>query len=146
MASFRVYLDTDGLLDLVTPEGTPDRAHLAIVGKALADGTLRFVTSELTIVESLVHAVRSNNSSRESLLRGFLSPSAFLESRPVSLQVIEDALVLRVVHGFKTPDAIHIATGISASCDAYLTKDTKWARPGLRLLNVEELVGLCGDV
>ncbi|MFZ4508114.1 MAG: type II toxin-antitoxin system VapC family toxin [Fimbriimonas sp.] len=139
LVQLRVYLDTDGLLDLVPSEGNVDDKSENIIIRALARGALVFVTSELTILEALVHARRSGDQLRQSSLRRLLTPSPFIETRPVSLEIIEDALDLRVLHGLKSPDAIHIATGLAAECSAYLTKDEKWSRLGLTTISVSQL-------
>lgn len=139
MPALRIYLDTDGLLELITLERPEDREHFKAIADALAMGDLLLVTSEITILEALVHAVQENDAQRQRLLREFLTPSSFIETKPVNLNVIEDALALRARYGLKSPDAIHIATGIAAGCDAFLTKDEKWAKLGLTILGPEGL-------
>jgi len=145
LSALRVYLDADGLLDLVSSRSPTDNENRRIIGLALSHGTLVFVTSEITILETLVHALRDDDEERESILREFLTPSSYIESKPVSLKVIEDALLLRVHFGLKSPDAIHIATGVSANCGAFLTKDEKWGKLGLSILSSDGLVALLKD-
>lgn len=112
----------------------------SVVAAALTKGDLIFVTSELTVLEALVHAVRDKDDERQLVLREFLAPSSAIETWPVSLQILEDALLLRVHFGLKSPDAIHIATGIARACVAFLTKDQKWKQINLSLLTVSDLV------
>ncbi len=50
---------------------------------------------------------------------------SFIELTP---SVIERATVLRASHGFKTPDALHLAAAIEANADLFLTGDAKLAR------------------
>ena len=140
MTPNRIYLDTDGLLDLVTPESSQDRYDLELLSNSLDIGATVFITSELTIVEALVHAVRNEDAKREELLRRFLTPSRFIQLCPVTRDVIEDALRLRVGYNLKTPDAIHIASGVGAGCTEYLTKDERWAKIGLKTLSVFDLM------
>jgi len=139
MGIIRIYLDADGLLDLVTPKNAKDQRDLREISAALDDGRLLFITSELTIAETLVHAVRNRDGKREALLRSFLTPSAYIETRSVSLPIIEDALALRANYNLRTPDAIHIATGAQTGCREFLTKDEKWSKIGLTILTVAEL-------
>jgi predicted nucleic acid-binding protein len=137
-----VYLDADGLLDLVSTKSPTENENRRIIGLALSSRTLLFVTSEITILETLVHALRNQDEERQAILREFLTPSSFIESEPVSRKIIEDALLLRVRFGLKSPDAIHVATGISANCSAFLTKDEKWGKLGLSILTADDLVAL----
>jgi len=46
----------------------------------------------------------------------------------ISAAVIDRATELRAVHGFKTPDAIHLATAIEEKADAFLTGDVSLTR------------------
>jgi predicted nucleic acid-binding protein len=140
--ALRIYLDADGLLDLVATESPTDNENRRAIGLALSGGSLVFVTSEITLLEALVHALRDKDEERQAILREFLTPSSFIETRPVSLQIIEDALLLRVQFGLKSPDAIHVATGVAASCSAFLTKDEKWGKLNLSILTAKDLVGL----
>ena len=57
----------------------------------------------------------------------------------ITAEVIEAAAVLRAAHGFRSPDAIHLATAVLAKADVFLAGDGNLARcPGLR---VEILAG-----
>ncbi len=142
MFPLRIYLDADGLLDLTTPGTLSDDESEEKISDALEGGRLVFVTSEITILETLVHARRNEDERRQASIRRFLTPSTFIETRPVNLELIEDALNLRVQFGLKSPDAIHVATGLSANCSAFLTKDEKWGKLGLSILTADDLVAL----
>ena len=145
VSPLRIYLDADGLLDLTTPRSLADDENEQKISDALKGGRLIFVTSEITVLETLVHARRNEDERRQSSIRRFLTPSAFIETRPVNLELIEDALTLRVQFGLKSPDAIHVATGISSNCSAFLTKDEKWGKLGLSILTANDLVALLKD-
>ena len=145
MPPLRIYLDTDGLLDLVSSKSPVDDENRTVIGLSLSKGTLVFVTSEITVLEALVHPLRDKDEEREAILRGFLTPSHFIETCPVSLQVIEDALLLRAQFGLKSPDSIHIATGIAANCGVFLTKDEKWGKIGLSVISANTLVAMLKD-
>ena len=144
MPILRIYLDTDGLLDLVTPESSLDEQSERVIETALLTKQLVFITSEITILESLVHACRNGNEKRQADLRRFLTPSSFVETCAETRTIIEDALKLRVSYGLKSPDAIHVATGLSTNCEAFLTKDEKWAKLGLSILSVSQLAKALG--
>ena len=53
---------------------------------------------------------------------------ARLEVVDVSATVIDHATELRARHGFKTPDAIHLACAIVAGADVFVTGDASLAR------------------
>jgi len=42
---------------------------------------------------------------------------------------------LRAQFGFKTPDAIHLATGLLAGCDLFVTGDQAWSRAGITVVD-----------
>jgi predicted nucleic acid-binding protein len=46
----------------------------------------------------------------------------------ISAEVVTSATKLRAQYGFKTPDAIHLATAIDAEADLFLTGDSSLAR------------------
>lgn len=49
--------------------------------------------------------------------------------------MIERAAELRAQHGFKTPDAIHLATALVQAADVFLTGDAGLTRcPGLQVV------------
>ena len=43
---------------------------------------------------------------------------------PVTSRIAESAADLRARYNLRTPDALHVAAGIDARCDAFLTNDT----------------------
>ena len=47
---------------------------------------------------------------------------------PVSEQIIDRATELRARHGFKTPDAIHLATALESSAAEFWTVDAALSR------------------
>jgi predicted nucleic acid-binding protein len=64
---------------------------------------------------------------------GFFSRRPFVFAE-ISAAIVERATELRATHGFKTPDAIHLATAMVENADAVLTGDAALARcPGLRV-------------
>jgi predicted nucleic acid-binding protein len=42
--------------------------------------------------------------------------------------VVERATTLRALHGFKTPDSLHLAAALEARADVFLTGDAQLAR------------------
>lgn len=128
IAGKRVYLDANALIGYA--EDHPVFGPiLEEVFKSLLDGSLELVTSELTVAEVLVAPLRDNN---EGLVRTY---EEIIQSRrnfrlvPVSLAILKQSAHLRADLGLKLPDAIHVATAISASCQILLSEDTRMKAP-----------------
>jgi len=97
----------------------------------LDDGEFTAITSELTLVETVVGPRKAGDTATEADYRDFLTPSANFNIQPVSLQVLEKVIELRARHGFKIPDAIHLATGHIEGCDLFITGDEAWSKAGV---------------
>lgn len=130
----RVYLDTNTIIYAL--EGIPEFANLkAGLLDPLDKGELIVVTSELTLVETIVGPRKSGSKSDEAIFRAFLTPSANVVLEPISMQVLEKVIDLRAQFGFKVPDAIHLATGMLAGCDAFITNDSHWSKAGVTVID-----------
>jgi predicted nucleic acid-binding protein len=121
----RLYVDANAIIYSI--EGLPQFREIAVrwIERAQADGPL--ITSQLSRLECRVKPLREDN--RDVLARFdsfFASPALFI--RAVDAVVIDLATEIRATHGFKTPDAIHLATATAEGCDTFLTGDTSLAR------------------
>ncbi len=133
LKGLRVYIDTN--VAIYCLERLTDFPNLKSgLIEALDAASLIGVTSELTLLETLVGPRKVNDLAGEAAFRKFLAPSARMVVRPVDSQVIERAIDLRLV-GLRTPDAIHVATAILEKCDVLLTRDLDWARSGIRVVD-----------
>jgi len=81
------------------------------------------ITSELTWLEVLTGPRRSGDQNLEVQYRSFLTSSAVMRIEPIIGPIIEKAIELRAAYGLKSPDALHISTGILAGCDLFVTRD-----------------------
>jgi predicted nucleic acid-binding protein len=108
----RLALDASALIYLV--EGSTDgRERLTRrVGAVLATPTGQVVASRLARLECRVKPLRDAN-------------SALLDEYDA---IFGAATELRARHGFKTPDAIHLASAIEAGAEAFLTGDASLAK------------------
>jgi predicted nucleic acid-binding protein len=91
------------------------------------------LTSLIACLEARVLPVRTQN---QRLLNHyeFLFEHSGLRVLAITPHVVERATLLRASHGFRTPDAIHLATALVAGADAFLTGDKALARcPGLNV-------------
>lgn len=100
----------------------------------------RIVTSLVTLLEVLVHPLRSG---REDLVREYrdiLLRSPSLTALPVGEAIAEEAARLRSSRNLKTPDAIQLATAKIAGATWFLTNDGGLpSLPGISLLIVDRL-------
>ncbi len=131
----RVYLDVSTVIYAL--EGVPHYANLK-AGMLIPLDNLEFtvVSSRLTLLEALIHPRRNNDQVAESIFRTFLTPSSHKIIEPISDAVLEKAIDLRAQHpSLKTPDAIHLATGILAHCDLFISGDLAWKKIGVTVVD-----------
>jgi len=120
-----VYLDACCFIYLV--EGQP--AWRTVVERRIRDldPASRLVTSQLARLECRAKPMRARD---HDLLGRY--DSLFGASRvavlDVSAKVIDRATELRARHGFKSPDAIHLATALECGANEFWTGDAALAR------------------
>ena len=51
-----------------------------------------------------------------------------VQTLPLTAAVFDRAAQIRADHGFKTPDALHLAAAIEAGCDCFLTNDARLSK------------------
>ena len=134
----RLYLDANPIIYSI--EGVPEfrTAALGWIERGEAAGGA-VITSRLSRLECRVRPLREENKELLARFEGFFAREG-LELAEITAEVIETATALRAAHGFRPPDAIHLATAVLAKTDVFLTGDQNLARcPGLK---VEVLAGL----
>lgn len=134
----RVYVDASALIYAIeTPQAYPglQTNFLELFGR----GELTIVTSWITFAEVIVKALQNGDKAAEAGYRDLFVPSTRFEILPVDKAIIDQAASLRAQHGFKLPDAIHIATGMVAGCTFYLTGDDQWTKTGLPVITAAKL-------
>jgi len=120
-----IYLDSCCFIYLV--EGEPQ--WRAVVEQRLRDleSTSRLVTSQLARLECRTKPTRDGNRAlleRYDMLFG-ADRVAVLD---VSAHVIDRATDLGARHGFRTPDAIHLATAVESEATEFWTGDAALSR------------------
>lgn len=119
----KVYLDSCFVIYLI--EDVPNFSPIA--REFLANNvSCHLCISPLVRLEVLVHPMRNHNQALEKDYVDFLTG---LEVLPITDEVFDQALQLRVFSGLKTPDALHLGTAIFHGCSEFWTNDD-------RLLNV----------
>lgn len=95
----------------------------------------QLVTSELTLLETLVQPVRDGNAELVAAYEEFLSRDD-IHLIPITAEVLRYAAELRANHNLKTPDAIHAATAITSGCQHLIANDNGFRR----LTNIDVII------
>jgi predicted nucleic acid-binding protein len=122
----RIYLDACVIIYLV--EGRRPFLDLAVrrIEQLRYQGAALLLTSRLSRIECRSQPLGRDNRKLLQLYDAFFG-SGDLKVVDASAAVIERATELRALYGFKTPDAIHLATAIESQADVYLTGDVRLA-------------------
>ena len=116
-----VYIDT--VIVIYSIEKFPGYfSLLEPMWQKLQARTIQIITSEITLLETLIMPIRQSNT---DLIRRYeallFSPEISLVS--VNQTILRSAATLRAQTNLKTPDAIHAATALNKSCTVFLTND-----------------------
>ena len=114
----RLYLDTAPVI-YVVEQVLP---FFPVVDARLSASGMVLVASDLTRMECRVKPVREEKADLLKDYDEFFS-SAVAEIVGLSREVMDRATEIRARHGFKTPDAIHLAAAVVAKCEVFLTND-----------------------
>ncbi len=113
---------------------------VAPVFDAIDNGALEAVTSVITLTEVLVHPLQRNASELQSEYLDLLLNSANFETWPIDTLIARRAAELRARFNVRTPDALQLATALTAGCQAFITNDAALKRVAdLRVLVLDEL-------
>ncbi|MEQ1924412.1 MAG: PIN domain-containing protein [Pyrinomonadaceae bacterium] len=122
----RLYLDTAPIIYAIE-EHDVYWLHLQPIWTAFTAGEVQIVTSEITLLETLVRPLRDRDSKLADTYNELLTGSeVFLI--PISTDILRAAAELRAKHNLKTPDAIHAATAITSGCQYLIANDNGFRR------------------
>jgi predicted nucleic acid-binding protein len=100
----------------------------------LDEGDIEVVTSELTLLETLVQPLKNSDDDLVNAYEELLTDS-LVESLPITLDIIRSSAKLRANLNFKTPDALHAASALFSGCDILIANDDVFRRtPGITIL------------
>ena len=134
-----IYIDTQ--IIIYTVEANPTYFDLLqpLWAKFQAS-ELEIVTSELTLMETLVFPLRQTNTVLANDYEQLLENSD-IQLIPIQRSILRDAANLRATTNLKTPDAIHAATALSANCTVFLSGDRDFRNvPNLPLMLLDEIL------
>ncbi len=108
--------------------------------RAIDAMAIEAVTSELTLLETLVVPIRHENFELAQDFTDILTSSPGLTLVPIDRTVLVKAASLRARHRLKTPDSLQVAAAVTARCTTFLTNDRRLPQiPGLRIMQLTDL-------
>ncbi len=108
--------------------------------EAIERGEFTVTTSMITLLEVLVHPIRSGDTNLAQRYRDILFNMDGLSIVPLEQPIAEEAARLRAFHNIRTPDSIQMATAITGGASFFLTNDTHLpSLPGLKTLILDHL-------
>ncbi len=135
-----VGLDTAPLIYFIEKHPT----YLPLVHpffEAVEREDIQVVTSTLTLTEVLIHPLRHGNRDLALQYSRILLNANNLKTLSVSSVIATEAAHLRARYGFKTPDAIQVATAQQGNATFFLTNDDFLIGvPGLQTLVLKTLL------
>jgi len=131
-----VGLDTAPLIYFIEENPTYIETVKLFFG-AMDRGDFLVVTSTVTLLEVLVHPLRSNNRELATEYRDILLNSKLM-TLEVSNAIAEQAAQLRAAHNIRTPDAIQISAALNAGATHFFTNDVRLPEiPSLQILSID---------
>lgn len=122
-----LYLDTCCIIYLVEAISP---FHAAVIRRVMAHNVApgaEIMSSRLARLECRTKPRRESDAALLSRYETFFTAQRFRIAE-ISPAVIESATDLRAKYGFKTPDAIHLATAIVQRASTFLTGDAQLRR------------------
>lgn len=117
------YLDACCFIYLT--EGAPAWRAAVEARLRLLPALAGLVTSRLSRLECRCKPMRDSDASLLARYDAVLGKTRVIE---ITAPIIERATELRAKNGFRSPDAIHLATAIDCGADVFLTGDASLAR------------------
>ncbi len=112
-----------------------------MIFEKLDKGSIRVVTSVITLSEVLVKPLRDGDTQLAQQYRDILLNVEGLTLVEVSVAIAEKVAQLRSQYSLRTPDAVHIATALQSGATALLTNDIRLpVLPNLQMLVLDKLI------
>ena len=136
-----VYVETPTVIYTVEAHPVYSPLLRPLWQAAQAQG-LQVATSELTLMETLVHPIRNRDSALQAAYERLLLSMPEVRLLPLTQDVLREAARLRAdIPGLRTPDALHAATAPLSVCSLFLTNDAGFRRiPGLPLAILDDVL------
>jgi len=118
----RICLDTTPIIYFIE-DHEKYRNILRPVFIEIDAGNIEAITSTITLLEVLVHPLRTGNEALADKYREILLFSEGLTTFEILHEISEIASTLRAKYSIRTPDAIQMAVGIRYGAANFLTND-----------------------
>jgi predicted nucleic acid-binding protein len=135
----RLLLDTTVLISYFSGGDRWADAARAVIEGLVRSGRNPAVVSALTVMESLVGPMRRVPPGHLTAL-DFYAYWPNLTILPIDLAVAQEGASIRAHHGFPTPDALVIGTGVLGGVAWLVTGDERWQK---RLAPIASRVRVC---
>ena len=122
----KILLDTSVILAYLNARETVSPAATVVIDEFVRTGRNRVTISAVSVAETLMRPFAAG-ASAVALVEGFLLHFPNLTILGVDYETVREAGRLRAVGGLKTPDALVIATALSAGLPIVVTNDARWA-------------------
>lgn len=121
-------------------EGHPLYRDLtAQILERIAAGHCHAVVSELTLLELIVRPLHLERHDVADEYEALLSHFPHLALVPITRLVVRRAASLRATQGFRTPDALLLATGIEQGATLMVTNDAQWKKAqGIKVVCLDD--------
>lgn len=111
---------------------------VAQIFEAIDIGLLQAITSEITLLETLVIPLRNSDTDLALKYEELLSESRGLTLIDLDRNLLYKAADIRAKYTIKTPDALQIAACLQEQCSVFVTNDRRLPQiPGLKILHLE---------
>lgn len=121
-ATGAVYFDANAFIYGVE-KIEPYASVLTSFWSSANSGRIEIVSSELSLLETLVKPLRERDSVAEQTYRALYFESVEVRLIPISVGILERAAQIRAETGLRTPDAIHVATALDVGAALFVTND-----------------------
>ena len=109
--------------------------------ESVSRGEITLITSAVTLLEVLVHPIRHDDEPLAQSYNDILLSSPNISTLPVTPLTAQVAAEFRAEGKLKTPDAIHLATAVTHSANAFLTNDRDFgSRQSIEILKLRDLL------
>jgi len=118
--------------------------YLPLIGpffEAIERGEIEIVTSTITLTEVLVHPLRHQDRALARQDSRILLNASHVQTLAVSPRIAIDAAELRAKWGYRTPDAIQLATARVGNAAFFVTNDDDLvSTAGLQVVALDRLL------
>ena len=118
----KICIDTAPIIYFIE-EHAKYREMIRPVFVEIASRSIEAITSTITLLEVLVHPLRTGNGALAEKYREILLSSEGLTTFEIFHEVSEMASRLRAKYSMRTPDALQIAVGVLYGATKFLTND-----------------------